>query len=185
MKKILIGFLLSIFIVGCVSNINAKMKSVRDPITGNIIYYGYSWTTGSEDITHDFDKRTDLSTTLIVEPIKDIKKMNFTVIKSKEVKSAVYLQSYTLNIQSIKITNGTEEFIVENPGLTKKEFSSLGTPFGHSTVTFPIRDEDLRKLYNIYNSEKVILMATDIYGKEHLGIVKDKTGILELIEFLK
>ncbi|WP_321330514.1 hypothetical protein [uncultured Ilyobacter sp.] len=197
MKKIGVLFLLSVLMLGCVS---AKMRTRQDIVTGNTIYYGYSWTTGSKDVTHDFNKTTDLSATLVADPIKNTKRMDFSVMKMKGIGTLISLieskqdefveklngkEAYTIDVKNIKITNGTDEFFKEDVGPTKKEYSPSGTPFGNSTVNFLIEDSDLPELEKIYKSERVILIATDIYGKEHLGIVKDKTGILELIEFLK
>lgn len=196
MKKIGMMIVL-LLMLGCVST---KMRTRQDIVTGNTVYYGYSWTTGSKDVTNDFNKTTDISATLVADPANGTKRMDFSVMKTKGIGTLVSLveskedefveklngkDAYTLDIKSIKITNGTDEFFKENVGPTKKEYSPSGTPFGNSTVSFAIEDNDLPDLEKIYNSDRVILIATDIYGKEHLGIVKDKTGILELIEFLK
>jgi hypothetical protein len=200
MKKLLIGLLLSVFMVGCISGINANMRTGKDPITGNIIYYGYSWTTGSEELTNDFNKTTSLSSTLILNSVTKENKMQFSVTKTKGIGTAVSLlttkeeefveklngeDSYTINIESIRITNGKDDFIVDNLENTKRVFDGIGTTMGHSTVTFLIQDKDLEKLGRIYNSERVILVARDIYGKDHLGLVKDKSGMLELLNLIK
>jgi uncharacterized protein YcfL len=200
MKKVLIGFLLSVLMIGCVSSIGANMRTSQDVITGNTVYYGYSWTTGSENVTHDFNKKTNLSATLIMDSVTKEKKIMYSVMKIKDAGSTVSLlstkedelvekltgkDSYTLDIQEVKITNGKDEFIVKNVGKTKKEFQSMGTPIGNSTVTFPIQDKDLDQLEKIYNSERVILVAKDVYGKDHLGLIKDKSGMLELLNLVK
>jgi len=199
MKKILILVILFITMAGCTS-INSKMRISQDPITGTKTYYGYSWTTGSEDLTKEFNKKTDLSTTMMMDAITKEKKMMFTVVKMKNTGSVVSFvetnedklieklngkDAYTVDLNSVEITNGKDSFKVEEPGLTKKDFGGPGTPMGTSTVTFKVNDSDLSQLEKIYNSEKVFLVAIDLYGKRHLGLVSDKTGMLELLEMIK
>lgn len=197
MKKILMLVFVIIAMTGCMS---AEMRTSQDPITGSTIYYGYSWTAGSEDLTNDFNKNTSLNTTMTMDSITKEKKIMFSVVKIKNIGSVVSLvqsdqdklveklngkDAYTTDIKTIEITNGKDSFKIDDPGPTKKEFGITSTTMGTSTVTFKINDKDLDQLENIYNSQRVLLVAVDIYGKKQIGLVSDKTGMLQLLEIAR
>lgn len=200
MKKILILIFVIITMTGC----SARMITRQDPITGNTLYYGYSGTFGSKELTNNFNKSTTLNTTIILDSITKEKKMIFSVSKWKNVGSMTSIleaslysnidilaknltekDAYVLDIKTIEITNGKDSFKVENLGETKKIYSGGESPHGISTVTLKISDKDLDQLEKIYNSEKIFLVALDNYGGKHLGLIYDKTVMLELFKVAK
>jgi len=198
MKKLGLLVLLIVGVVmgGCVST---KMRTMTDPVSGNPVKYGYAWTTGADQLKKDFHVDTNISVQLAHDEVTGENTLELGLIISDSISAGKSLittktnrvtdvvtgrEKYTKDITEFKFLAGNKELLLENPGGTIKRYDTLGTVTGFSQFKKKITDDKLNELNDIFNEERIVLMAVDTNGEEHFALVNDKLGILQILEYL-
>jgi len=193
MKKLIMLVMVVVVLTGCVSS---GIRIGTDPLTGNTLMYGYSWTTGSKEIQPKYGVDHSLSATLIKDDIKNSYEIKLDLMLVEEISITNSLLSssldeisdkldsrnrYTRKLNSFKIVSGDIEIKFENNGGTINTVSTMGSNMGTSSFTVKLYENDFKKLKEIYSKERIILVAKDENGETWMALISAKEGMVELL----